>query len=66
LELIHGDVGQANEKDIFGNRYWLSLTDDYSWAKWKILLKSKDETSPMLQQWITWAEQQCGKPVKGF
>ncbi|KAL5579868.1 hypothetical protein UlMin_012310 [Ulmus minor] len=65
LEYIHADLwGPAKTQTQGGNKYFLSLIDDYSRKVWVYLLKSKDETFNAFKNWKNLIENQSNKRVK--
>ena len=65
LEYIYADLwGPAKTQMQGGNKYFLSLIDDYSRKDWLYLLKSKDETFNAFKNWKSLIENQSNKRVK--
>lgn len=65
LEYIHSDLwGPATNPTFGGNRYFLSMIDDFSRRVWVFLLKDKTETFKSFKTWKTQIENQTGKTIK--
>ena len=65
LDYIHADLwGPAKEATFGGNRYFLSIIDDFSRKVWVYLLKSKDQTLESFKTWKTLVENQVDRKVK--
>ena len=65
LDYIHADLwGPAKETTFGGNRYFLSIIDDFSRKVWVYLLKSKDQTLESFKTWKTLVENQVDRKVK--
>ncbi|GAB2275344.1 hypothetical protein Dimus_039125 [Dionaea muscipula] len=65
LEYLHADLwGPAKDNTHGGNRFFLSIIDDYSRKVWVILLKSKDETFEKFKDWKVMVENQSGNKIK--
>jgi hypothetical protein len=65
LEYIHIDLwGPATNPTMGGNRYFMSIIDDYSCKVWVYLLKDKTETFKFFKIWKLQVETQTGKKVK--
>nr|GEV13094.1 hypothetical protein [Tanacetum cinerariifolium] len=65
LYRLHMDLfGPAFVKSLNKKSYRLVVTDDYSRFTWVFLLATKDETSPILQTFITGLENQLSLKVK--
>ena len=56
LELIHTDICGPFDPTIFGERYYITFTDDYSRYLTVYLLKSKDESIKMFEIYKKMAE----------
>ena len=55
LEYIHSDLwGPASNPTSGGNRYFLSIIDDFFRRVWVILLKDKSETFKSFRNWNLW------------
>nr|GEX74254.1 hypothetical protein [Tanacetum cinerariifolium] len=64
-ELLHMDLfGPTFVKSLNKKSYCLVITDDYSRFTWVFFLATKDETSPILQTFITGLENQLSLEVK--
>lgn len=67
LQLLHMDLfGPTPIRSIDHNYFCLVITDDYSRFCWVFFLKTKDETTPILKEFITLIENQLNKKVKGI
>ena len=65
LEYIHSDLwGLVSNPTSGGNRYFLSMIDDYSRRVWVILLKDKSKTFKSFKNWKTQIENQTDKKIK--
>ena len=67
LEYVHSDLwGLAKVFTHGGNRYFLSLIDDYSRKVWLYMLNTKDEHTVLtkVKEWKTLVENQTNKRVK--
>jgi transposase InsO family protein len=67
LQLLHMDLfGPTPFRSIDHKYFCLVITDDYSRFCWVFFLKTKDETTPILKEFITLIENQLNKKVKGI
>nr|GEX80041.1 putative ribonuclease H-like domain-containing protein [Tanacetum cinerariifolium] len=67
LQLFHMDLfGPTSIKSIDHKYYCLVITDDYSRFCWVFFLKHKDETYPILKDFINLVENQLNKKVKAM
>ncbi|GAB2287662.1 hypothetical protein Dimus_037947 [Dionaea muscipula] len=65
LEYVHADLwGPSRVVTPGGNRYFLSIVDDFSRSVWVYLLKSKDQTLDKFKDWKNLVENQMNKRVK--
>ncbi|CAH9054627.1 unnamed protein product, partial [Cuscuta europaea] len=65
FDLIHCDVwGPYRHPTSCGDRYFLTIVDDYSRAVWVFLMKEKSEVSRIFKQFIALIERQFDKRVK--
>lgn len=65
LEYLHADVwGPASVPSQGGNRYFLSVIDDYSRKVWIFLMKHKSEVFDKFKNWKVLIENQTGKKIK--
>ena len=67
LEYVHLDLwGPTRVSTYGGNRYFLSLIDDYSRKAWLYLLNTKDEHTVLtkVKEWKALVENQTNKRVK--
>ncbi|XP_012849888.1 PREDICTED: retrovirus-related Pol polyprotein from transposon TNT 1-94 [Erythranthe guttata] len=65
LEYIHADVwGPTSVPTYGGNRYFLSIIDDYSRKVFVFLLKQKSDVFDKFKTWKTLIENQTGKRIK--
>lgn len=62
LELIHTDLcGPMETTTPSGNRYLMTLIDDYSRYTTVYLLKKKSEASARIQQYVRWVQNRFGR-----
>ncbi|GKE66558.1 putative ribonuclease H-like domain-containing protein, partial [Tanacetum coccineum] len=67
LQLLHMDLfGPTSIKSIDHKYYCLVITDDYSRFCWVFFLEHKDETYPILKDFINLIENQLNKKVKAI
>ncbi|KAL0404410.1 UNVERIFIED_CONTAM: Retrovirus-related Pol polyprotein from transposon TNT 1-94 [Sesamum radiatum] len=67
LDYVHADVwGPANVPTHGGNRYFLSIIDNYSRKVFVFLMKHKSEVFEKFQNWKTLVENQTGKTLKAL
>jgi transposase InsO family protein len=65
LEYIHSDLwGPSSTTTQGGNKYFLSLIDDFSRKVWIYLLKQKSDTFEKFKNWKTLIENQMDKKIK--
>ncbi|GJW53092.1 putative ribonuclease H-like domain-containing protein, partial [Tanacetum coccineum] len=65
LQILHMDLfGPTFVKSIMGKMYCLVVIDDYSRFSWVFFLAKKDETSGILEDFITDIENQLNHKVK--
>ncbi|GJS37331.1 putative ribonuclease H-like domain-containing protein [Tanacetum coccineum] len=65
LQLLHMDLfGPTSVKSINHKTYCLVITDDFSRFSWVFFLRTKDETSAILKDFIRQIENQLNKKVK--
>nr|GEU67521.1 retrovirus-related Pol polyprotein from transposon TNT 1-94 [Tanacetum cinerariifolium] len=65
LQILHIDLfGLTSVRSINHKTYCLVITDGFSRFSWVYFLKSKDETTPILQDFIRQAENQFNHKVK--
>nr|GEV19396.1 putative ribonuclease H-like domain-containing protein [Tanacetum cinerariifolium] len=65
LEILHMDLfGPTSVRSISHKTYYLFITDGFSRFSWVYFLKSKDETTPILKDFIRQAENQFNHKVK--
>ncbi|GJT32438.1 putative ribonuclease H-like domain-containing protein [Tanacetum coccineum] len=65
LQLLHIDLfGPTSVRSINHKTYCLVITDDFSWFSWVFFLRTKDETSSILKDFIRQIENQLNKKVK--
>ncbi|KAE9592424.1 putative RNA-directed DNA polymerase [Lupinus albus] len=65
FDLLHVDIwGPYAVPSIFGQKYFLTLVDDYSRFTWIILMKSKAETRVNLIKFISYIETQFSTKLK--
>jgi hypothetical protein len=58
--------GPYKYKTLAGNRYMLTITDDYSRKCWIELTKTRDEVYNRLRGWRPIAEQECGYKLEAI
>nr|GEZ95785.1 ribonuclease H-like domain-containing protein [Tanacetum cinerariifolium] len=67
LQLLHMDLfGPTSIRSIEQKYYCLVITDDYSNFCWVFFLEHKDETYPILKDFINLIENQLNKKVKAM
>ncbi|GJV77597.1 putative ribonuclease H-like domain-containing protein [Tanacetum coccineum] len=67
LQLLHMDLfGPISIRSINHKYYCLVITDDYSRFCWVFFLEHKDETYPILKDFINLVENQLNKKVKAI
>ncbi|CAM8973030.1 unnamed protein product [Rhodiola kirilowii] len=67
LEYLHADLwGPESNETHGGNKYFLSIVDDYSRRVWTFLLKTKDEAFAKFKDWRLLEENPIGKKVKAL
>ncbi|GJV76893.1 putative ribonuclease H-like domain-containing protein [Tanacetum coccineum] len=67
LQLLHMDLfGPTSIRSIDHKYYCLVITDDYSRFCWVFFLETKDETYPILKDFISLVENQLNKKVKAI
>ncbi|GJT52272.1 putative ribonuclease H-like domain-containing protein [Tanacetum coccineum] len=67
LQLLHIDLfGPTSIRSIDHKYYCLVITDDYSRFCWVFFLEHKDETYPILKDFINLVENQLNKKVKAI
>ena len=65
LEYVHSDLwGPASNPTSGGNKYFLSIIDDYTRKVWVYLLKDKTETFHNFNNWKKQMENQTSKRIK--
>ncbi|KAL0431249.1 UNVERIFIED_CONTAM: Retrovirus-related Pol polyprotein from transposon TNT 1-94 [Sesamum radiatum] len=67
LDYVHADVwGHANVPTHGGNRYFLSIIDNYSRKVFVFLIKHKSEVFEKFKNWKILVENQTGKTLKAL
>ncbi|KAL2226226.1 UNVERIFIED_CONTAM: Retrovirus-related Pol polyprotein from transposon TNT 1-94 [Sesamum indicum] len=67
LDYVHTDVwGSSKEPTHGGNRYFLSIIDNFSKKVFVFLLKHKYEVFEKFEKWKTLVENQTGKKLKSL
>nr|GEV71334.1 putative ribonuclease H-like domain-containing protein [Tanacetum cinerariifolium] len=67
LQLLHMDLfGPTSIRSIDHKYYCLVITDDYSMFCWVFFLEHKDESYPILKDFINLVENQLNKKVKAM
>ncbi|GJU01439.1 putative ribonuclease H-like domain-containing protein [Tanacetum coccineum] len=67
LQLLHMDLfGPTSIRSIDHKYYCLVITDDYSRFCWVFFLETKDETYPILKDFMSLVENQLNKKVKAI
>jgi len=65
FELLHIDTwGPYHTKTPVGNRYFLTIVDDYSRGTWTHLMVTKDEAIALIKRFVIMAKVQFGQTVK--
>jgi len=64
FELIHMDLVGPITESIYGNKYFLSILDDYSRFGWVLFLKNKSETFSAFSIWFTKMKNQYNTRIK--
>ncbi|WCJ28653.1 Retrovirus-related Pol polyprotein from transposon RE1 [Euphorbia peplus] len=65
FDLVHGDVwGPYKQVSLSGDRFILTLVDDYSRSMWTILFKTKDQVASLLAIFIQFVKTQFQVDVK--
>ncbi|GJR64762.1 putative ribonuclease H-like domain-containing protein [Tanacetum coccineum] len=65
LQLLHMDLfGPTSVRSINHKTYYMVITDDFSRFSWVFFLRTKDETSGILKDFIRQIENQLNKKVK--
>ena len=65
LDYIHSDLwGPARTNLHGGNRYYMSIIDDYSRSAWVYILKKKNDAFESFKNWKIKVENQTGRKVK--
>ncbi|GJT54445.1 putative ribonuclease H-like domain-containing protein [Tanacetum coccineum] len=67
LQLLHMDLfGPTSVRSINHKTYFLVITDDFSRFSWVFFLRTKDETSGILKDFIRQIENKLNQKVKTF
>ena len=67
LDYVHANLwGPAKVQTQGGNRYFISIIDDYSRKVWICLLKQKNDAFVEFKQWKLLVENQTNKQVKAL
>ncbi|GJV47766.1 putative ribonuclease H-like domain-containing protein [Tanacetum coccineum] len=65
LQLLHMDLfGPTSVRSLNHKTYYLVITDDFSMFSWVFFLRTKDETSRILKDFIRQIENQLNQKVK--
>jgi len=65
FDLIHVDTwGPYHTKTIHGQRYFLTLVDDYTRSTWTHLMVTKDEAFPLIKSFVAMVKTQFNGVVK--
>ena len=65
FDLVHMDIwGPFSKVSIHGEKYFLTIVDDYSRYTWVVLLKSKSEVKTHVQNFIALIENQFDSKIK--
>lgn len=59
LECLHVDVYGPTEKSILGNRYMMTITDQYSKMIWVFFTKDKKKFIEIFETWLIAREHEC-------
>ena len=64
-DLVHMDIwGPFSKASIHGEKYFLTIVDDFSRYTWVVLLKSKSEVKMHVQNFIALIENQFDSKIK--
>jgi transposase InsO family protein len=67
FDLIHSDIcGPFPHADLDGNRYFLTVIDDYTRFSKVYFLKEKSQAASTIMGFIKYVETQFGKTIKGI
>ena len=61
---IHTDVSMVSHPSLSGGRYFVTFIDDFSRHVTVEILKSKDEATTALLNYVAYVEKHIGRPVK--
>ena len=64
LSKVHVDLVGPLSPTVKGQRYWLTIVDDFSRFGWTLLLHTKDQAKHRLLEWIAQVERSTGKKVR--
>ncbi|XP_060200717.1 uncharacterized protein LOC132628984 [Lycium barbarum] len=65
FDMIHIDTwGPYKTQTYKGEKYFLTIADDFSRTTWTYLLSSKSNAFPVLKSYLAYVERQFGKKVK--
>lgn len=57
FEILHADIwGPFSTISMLGNKYFLTLFDDFSRYTWIVFLKTKDQVKPSFIQFLAYIE----------
>ena len=66
LVKIHADLVGPNPVSLRGERYRLTIVDDWSRHGWTILLHTKDQAKQRILEWIAFAENHTRRKLQHF
>ena len=64
FELIHMDTVTIKNESLYGNKYFISILDDYTRYGWVLFIKSKDEVFENFLNWYKIIKNIFGKSIK--
>ncbi|KAH9782190.1 Integrase catalytic domain-containing protein [Citrus sinensis] len=65
LDYVHSDLwGPSQVPSLGGNRFFMSIIDDYSRKVWVYVLMTKDQVFGKFKEWKALVENQTGKKLK--
>ena len=66
LDLIHMDINVINVEGIYGEKYLLIITDDYSGCRFgfPLVSRSGEEIVDKFNEWLPWAERMADQKMK--
>ena len=64
FELVHMDTVSITDESLYGNKYFLSILDDYSRFGWILFFKSKAEVFQKFISWYNMIKNIFGRNIK--